>query len=516
MTETFISLTIITLLAALTPMLVRLIPKQVVPEPVILIAAGAILGPNVLDIINSDNEALKLLSDLGCAFLFLLAGYEIDPKVITGKEGKKGLSTWVVTFVIGLVVAFIMPDIASGKQGLIATALLFTTTALGTLMPILEERSLTGTHIGNLVIAYGTWGEVATVIAMAILLSARSTWQTAAILGGLLLICIWLAGLGNRAVQRGGALYNFLKSKADTKAQMTVRITILLMIVLVAFSSIFDLDIVLGAFAAGFVLRFVIPESSHMLEKKLNGLAHGFLIPLFFVISGCGINLLAVAERPMLLLMFILALVLIRTIPIVISLSLEKDPQERLSLHNRFSVAFYCTTALPLIVGITGIAVHDDFMSSEVASVLIAAGAISVFLMPYLGALTYRVVDAEPFGAFREIFQSPRDLSTIVHKHLEQERVRAKQYQDYTAAKIAWSIDAIEDQKEREELLDLLRSQRQEVQNFHDEQLERRKDLYNQHKEAAQALYQKYHDDALPDDYLYRLLGKQYYQREDY
>lgn len=207
MTGTFISLTIITFIAAVTPMVAKLIPRQVVPETVILIAAGAALGPHALGWINSDSEALKLLSDLGCAFLFLLAGYEIDPKVIVGKEGKRGFWTWAFTLVIGLIVAFIMPDIASGKQGLIATALLFTTTALGTLMPILEERGLTGTQIGNTIIAYGTWGEVATVIAMAILLSARSTWKTAAILGGLLLICVWLATLGNKAVQRGGALY---------------------------------------------------------------------------------------------------------------------------------------------------------------------------------------------------------------------------------------------------------------------------------------------------------------------
>ncbi|WP_080566239.1 cation:proton antiporter [Streptococcus sobrinus] len=515
MTGTFISLTIITFIAAVTPMVAKLIPRQVVPETVILIAAGAALGPHALGWINSDSEALKLLSDLGCAFLFLLAGYEIDPKVIVGKEGKKGFWTWAFTLVIGLIVAFIMPDIASGKQGLIATALLFTTTALGTLMPILEERGLTGTQIGNTIIAYGTWGEVATVIAMAILLSARSTWKTAAILGGLLLICVWLATLGNKAVQRGGALYQFLHSKADTNSQMTVRVTILLLIVLVAFSSVFELDIVLGAFAAGFVLRFVIPENSHTLEKKINGIAHGFLIPLFFVISGCSINLMAVAERPGLLVAFILALVLIRAIPIVISLSLERDPEKRLTIHNRFSVAFYCTTALPLIVGITGIAVNDGFMSSEIASVLIAAGAITVFLMPYLGALTYTVVDAEPITAVREIFHSPKDISAILHKHFEQERKRVRQYQDYAAKRIAWGLDAIQDPNERQEMQELLLKNRAETQAFHREQLELRKDLYAKHTDAVKQVYQKYHNGQVPNDHFLRLLEDRRYKRDD-
>ena len=175
MTSTFISLTIIALVAAVVPLIAKLIPKQLVPEPVLLIGAGAALGPHAMAVIHSNSEAIVLLSDLGCAFLFLLAGYEINPKALVGTDGKKGFATWVVTFLIGLGVAFIMPNIASGKQGLIATALLLTTTALGALMPILKERDITNTRVGELVIAYGTWGELATVLAVAILLSARTT-----------------------------------------------------------------------------------------------------------------------------------------------------------------------------------------------------------------------------------------------------------------------------------------------------------------------------------------------------
>jgi Kef-type K+ transport system membrane component KefB len=45
----------------------------------------------------------------------------------------------------------------------------------------------------------------------------------------------------------------------------------------------FDLDVVLGAFAAGFVLRGALPEGDESLEHKLEGLAFGLLIPIFFV-----------------------------------------------------------------------------------------------------------------------------------------------------------------------------------------------------------------------------------------
>ena len=43
-------------------------------------------------------------------------------------------------------------------MGLLLPSLL-TTTALGTLMPILKERKLEGTQVGNGILAFGTWGE---------------------------------------------------------------------------------------------------------------------------------------------------------------------------------------------------------------------------------------------------------------------------------------------------------------------------------------------------------------------
>lgn len=50
MTDSFISLMVIALIAALTPIIAEIIPKQAVPETVILIAAGAILGHNAFNI----------------------------------------------------------------------------------------------------------------------------------------------------------------------------------------------------------------------------------------------------------------------------------------------------------------------------------------------------------------------------------------------------------------------------------------------------------------------------------
>ena len=70
------------------------------------------LGPHGLGAIQS-TDAINLLSDLGLAFLFLLAGYEISPKSLTGTEGKRGAATWAVTFAIAFVVVAIWPTLSA-------------------------------------------------------------------------------------------------------------------------------------------------------------------------------------------------------------------------------------------------------------------------------------------------------------------------------------------------------------------------------------------------------------------
>ena len=130
MTQELVSLTIIMAVAAVSPIVAQLIPGRFIPQTVLLLATGAALGPYGLGVIEV-NDAVKLLSELGMAFLFLLAGYEIDPKRLAGHQGKVGLLTWVITLGLAWLVVTFLPFFA--KQGIngIATVIALTTTALG-------------------------------------------------------------------------------------------------------------------------------------------------------------------------------------------------------------------------------------------------------------------------------------------------------------------------------------------------------------------------------------------------
>lgn len=157
---------------------------------------------------------------------------------------------------------------------------------------------------------------------------------------------------------------------------------------------LFQLDVVLGAFAAGFILRFVTPNGNHTLNLKLEGVGYGFLIPVFFVVSSASIDVKAVVANPALLITFIIMLLLVRAVPIFVATTLDHrvnplDPQDKLT------VSLYCTTALPLIVAVTSLAVQGGTMHQTTASTLVAAGAVTVFLMPLLGGLTSKLMKGE-------------------------------------------------------------------------------------------------------------------------
>lgn len=393
MTHDFISLAIIAAVAALAPLIANLIPKKPVPETVLLLLGGAILGPHLVNVIWLD-ESAELLSDLGCGMLFLLAGYEINPKTITGREGKRGLATWAVSLALAFVAVHAFTGVqARGLDGLAVTIAL-TTTAIGALMPILKERGLMDTRVGSSILSYGTWGELGPVIAMALLLSTRATWLTVVILLGFIVVAVLVARFGHRTARTEGPIRDILFAGRDTTSQTFVRLTVALLILLVAISSLFDLDIVLGAFAAGFILRYIIPKDDEILEKKLNAIGYGFLIPLFFVVSGAKIDLSAVAAQPALLVGFIAMLVLIRAVPIFVSMARDKDPEvDAMGARNHATVAVYCTTALPLIVAVTSVAVNGGAMDASTASVFVSAGAVTMLLMPLIASLTYRAAN---------------------------------------------------------------------------------------------------------------------------
>ncbi|MFX1759495.1 cation:proton antiporter [Rhodococcus sp. As11] len=381
--------------AVLAPLIAGLVPRRLIPEVVLLLVAGVLIGSYALDLAETGSE-IGILRELGLGMLFLLAGYEIDPAELRGRGGRRAMVTWCVCMLSALGTVALLGTTGQ-VHAEIAVAIALTSTALGTLLPILADRGLVATPVGRSVLNHGAFGELLPVVAMAILLGARGALGSLIVLLAFAVVAVLVAVLPTWILREGTRFSQFVRLGSDTTAQIPVRLTMLLLVGLIAVAAVFDLDIILGAFAAGFILRRTIPAGDERLEKKLDGLGYGFLIPIFFVTSGMAIDVGAVVGAPGILLAFLGLLILVRGVPVFVASRLERDAtgNRMFGTAEQLQIALYSTTGLPLIVAVTGVAVAAGQMSNASASILVAAGAVTVLVLPMLAGLLHRPAPAE-------------------------------------------------------------------------------------------------------------------------
>ena len=90
----------VVLVAALAPVIVAMLPGPKVPQVVVLIFGGILIGPQVLGI--GHPQSITLLADIGLGFLFLLAGYEFDPGLFRRQAGRLAIAGWLVSAVLAV------------------------------------------------------------------------------------------------------------------------------------------------------------------------------------------------------------------------------------------------------------------------------------------------------------------------------------------------------------------------------------------------------------------------------
>jgi Kef-type K+ transport system membrane component KefB len=390
-----LSLFWIAVVAVVAPLLAGLVPRRLVPEAVLLLAFGVIIGPHVLGIATR-GEAVDAFRELGLGMLFLLAGYEIELKELTGRGGRRALATWVCCFLIALAFVGLL-GLAGIVSAEVAVAIALVSTALGVLLPILRDNGQLSTPFGATLLNHGAFGELGPVIGMAVLLGTRGAFRSVVVLlvFGALAVGVTYA---TTRVLPGSRLHALVTAGQETTAQLTVRLVVLLLITLSLLAAAFQFDVVLGAFAAGFILRRVIPQGHRSLEHKLDGLAFGLLIPIFFVTSGMGIDPAAVAANPLVLLAFVVAIVVVRGGPILVATMTQRRPDgegRQFTRRDSVRVALYGATGLPIIVAVTSVAVSSGQMSEANSSLLVAGGAVTVLLLPMSATLLDRPTPSE-------------------------------------------------------------------------------------------------------------------------
>lgn len=366
------SLLAVVLVAALTPILVAVLPGRV-PQVVVLILGGILIGPETFDI--ADGRDIELFANLGLGFLFLMAGYELDPGLLRQREGTFAIVAWVITVFLALGTVALLES-AGYVKAFVPVSIALTTTALGTLLPILRDNGMLEGRFGRYMFAAGAVGEMGPVLGIAIFLgtynSVVEVIGIAAVGGVAFLLSVLPRYLADTKVGR------IVEEGQDETAQTTLRLTVVLLVALLFLSEKFGLDIVLGAFFAGMVLRRWQPGDVMSLERKLDAVGYGFFIPVFFVSSGMNLDVTSIAENPLRLLVFFVLLLVVRGVPALFVY--RKD----LTGVRRVQLMLLTATALPLLVALAEIGTRNGSMLPENAAALVGAGVLSVAVFPLI------------------------------------------------------------------------------------------------------------------------------------
>ncbi len=369
--QSLVDLFIVSLIAALTPILAGLLSRLRVPQVVILIVGGILVGPQVLG--WAEPAGIELISNVGLGFLFLLAGYELELGLFRERAGRLALTSWLVTAVVAVAVTGALAAVGF-VHAFVPIAIGLTTTALGTLLPILRDNRMLDGRFGGFIMAAGAVGEFLPIVAIAVFLSASGAFLgllSLVVIAGVALLFTFVPRFVRNEKIRG-----ILSEGEHATSQTTLRWTMVLLFALLVIAADFGLDVVLGAFLAGVVLRRWAPGDVHSLEAKLDAVGYGFFIPVFFVTSGMSLDLKSIIESPARLVVFFVLFLAVRGLPALLFYRRE------LPIRGRVQLMLLTATALPLLVALAEIGLESGTMLPENAAALVGAGVLSVMVFP--------------------------------------------------------------------------------------------------------------------------------------
>jgi Kef-type K+ transport system membrane component KefB len=347
---------------------------------VLEVIAGIVIGPSVLGWVRID-APVQVLSDLGLGMLLFLAGLEIDIERLRGPLARLAISAFAVSAVLALLCAYAFRLGGQARQPLLLAIILMSTSA-GLLLPLLKDAGEDSTGFGQLVMTAAALAEIVPIMLLSLFFSAAAKTpeeQLASL--AIFLVLVMLSGLALARVRRLDRLERLLDRLEDRSAQLRVRASLTLALAFGVLAHRFGFASILGAFAAGLLVR-LIDISGHtphpQFQTKLEGIGFGFLVPIFFIATGAEFPLQSLLTDPAALAavpLLLVALLLVRGLPALLYV--------RFAGRRRTAAAgLLQATTLTFVIVATQIGLASEKITPTAAASLLAAGLLSAAVFP--------------------------------------------------------------------------------------------------------------------------------------
>jgi Kef-type K+ transport system membrane component KefB len=392
----FTSFAVVAATAFAAPLMVELVPGLRLPNVVLELGLGILVGPSVLGWAHAD-EPVRVLALLGLSFLLLIAGLEVDYERLRGRLLRLTTLGFAVSVGIGLALGLALKGAGLVRSPLLI-AVMFSATGLGIVIAVLKDAGQVDTAFGRLVIAGSSIAEVGTIVLLTLFFSGESSSVGAKLV--LLGLFVGFCAAVALAIARAGRSMRVMQALVrlqDTTAQIRVRGAFLLLATFVVLASRLGLEAILGAFLAGAILKLVDRDEAMThprFRAKLEAAGFGIFIPFFFVTSGVRYDagaLFGSASTLARVPLFLGVLLAVRGLPALL--------YRRLATRREVAAAgLLQATSIGFLVVATQIGQEMGLISAANAAAVIAAGLLSVLLFP-LAALALLKTSEQPESA---------------------------------------------------------------------------------------------------------------------
>lgn len=251
------------------------------------LVAGVVLGMSVGGVVDPKNETLHLLAELGVVILLFEIGLETDLRKLVQVGGTSATVAVVgvmLPFALGYVVCWMLG--LGNLVGIVAGATL-TATSVGITARVLSDLNRLQEPEGQIILGAAIIDDVIGLVILAVVTGltqgqkitalgvARTTVIAIGFLAGTLLLGRLIVPPAVRWV-----------SRVDLPGTPTM-LAIMLAFGLAWLASVAGSAMIIGAFAAGLLLRGT--PHAHEIEKGVAHLGH-FFVPLFFVAVGAAVD----------------------------------------------------------------------------------------------------------------------------------------------------------------------------------------------------------------------------------
>ena len=377
-----LSLFLVVLLALVIPIFMARFKISTVPTAIAEIIVGIIVGSSGFNIVVSTHD-LTFLSNLGVTLLMFLSGMEINFDLLQRKNNPKAksqagktvdpLPTALTAFAGIVIMAFILAyvlKLISLFSNIVLAAIIFMTVALGVVIATLKEKDILGRPIGQTILLTAVLGEVIPLLLLTIYASvnggnAEQLW---------LIILLFAAAIF--LLRRFKQPYLWFSKVTKATTQLDIRLAFFLIFALVTVAERVGAENILGAFLAGMVMKLL--EPSEATKDKLTSIGYGFFIPIFFIMTGVGLNLKSLFAHPSSLML----------LPVlVIFLFLAKAPVVLIYMRyfekkNAFAGGFLTATTITIVLPTLQVARKLHAITSTQSDVFILAAVIVCIVSP--------------------------------------------------------------------------------------------------------------------------------------